>query len=150
MQRIGDVVDSGTAAGELLLNRQADPLNEVLVGVLLLHFFLKLRRQHPQQLGIARDEWARSVGGPKDNSVTRGPANHRTAKMTFQGLQVRAGLDELQPERHQSPSSTQTANGKHPGKATFHENGWLVLVGEKPAKLDAPFVVVYLLDDLFR
>ena len=56
MQHIGDVVDGLTLARELLLYRNSDSFEEILIMVLLLQLFLKLRRKHFQEFGIAGDE----------------------------------------------------------------------------------------------
>ena len=58
MQHIGNVLDGGTTAGQFLLYRCADTLDEILVAVLLLQLFVELRRKHRQKFGIARDERA--------------------------------------------------------------------------------------------
>jgi hypothetical protein len=46
MQLTGNILDGRTLAGELLLYRNADALDKVLVAVLLLQLFLLLRCEH--------------------------------------------------------------------------------------------------------
>jgi hypothetical protein len=61
MERIGDILDGGTPAGEFLLYGYTDALGEILLAVFPLQLFLELRRKHPQNLGIAGDKWSLCV-----------------------------------------------------------------------------------------
>jgi hypothetical protein len=119
MKRIGDVLDVGTPAGEFLLYRYADPLDEVLVAGLLLQLFLKLWCKHSKKLGIARDERALSVGWTKHHGVASASADYGTAKVTLNGFHVRARLHELHAERRKARTRTVASDGEYPSKAAF-------------------------------
>ena len=150
MERVGDVLDGGTPASELLLYRYAHTLDKVLVAVLLLQFLLKLRRKHSQKLGIAGDERALSVSGEKHDRVARGSADHGAAEVTLNGLHVRARLHELNAERRETRARAVASDREHPGEAAFDQHRRLDFVSQKPAELDAPLFVVLFLQDLFR
>ena len=150
MQRVGDVIDGGAPAGEFLLYGHADALDKILVAVLLLQLFLKLRRKHRQKFGIAGNERALGVGGAKYDGVARGSANDGTTKMTLNGLDVRARLHELHAQRRQARTRAEASDREHPGEAAIDQHRRLDLLRQKPAELDAPLFVVLFLQDLFR
>ena len=150
MQRISDILDSGAPPSELLLYRNPDAFEEVLVSVLLLQFFLKLRRKHSQKLSIAGNERPLRVGGAKHDRVSGSSTDHATSQVPLNGFQVRPGLHELHAQRRKSGACPVAGDREHPCERTLDQHGWLDLIRQKPAELDAPFLVVLFLQDFFR
>src|ERR1700691_2247923 len=102
MQRVGNVLDGRTPSGELLLDRNADSLGEVLVAIFSLQLFLELRGKHSQKLSIAGDERPFLVGGPEHDRVARSADDDGTTKMALNGFYVRPRLYEFHAQRRQA------------------------------------------------
>src|SRR5260370_11066608 len=114
MQRIGDILDVGTPAGEFLLYRYADTLDEVLVALLLFQLFLKLWRKHSQELGIAGDERPLGVGCTKHDGVAMCSRDHSAAEVALNGLYVRPGLRELHAKRREAGAGAVAGERERP------------------------------------
>src|SRR5271157_2508950 len=115
---------------------------------LLLQFFVKLRREQSQEFSIASHEFALGVGGAKHNCVARAPTKDGATEVALHRFHVRAGLHELDSKRRQPRSCAVARDRKHPCERAFDQYRRLNFIREKPAKLNAPFFVVLLLDDL--
>src|SRR5271156_3531760 len=69
--------------------------------------------------------------------------------MTLQSLGVRAWPYKFEPKWRNAAAGPVTRDTEYPGKAKIGKNVRLGIVGEEPSKLNAPFGVIGLMDDLF-
>src|SRR5271157_5097386 len=115
---------------------------------MLLQFFIKLRREQSQKFSIASHEFALGVGGTKHNCVARTTTKDGATKVALHRFHVRAGLHELDSKRRQPRACAMARDRKHPCERAFDHYQRLDFIREKPAKLNAPLLVVLPLDDL--
>src|SRR5439155_14170296 len=90
------------------------------------------------------------VGGAKHDRVPGGSTDHRTANVALNGFHVRPRLHELQTQWRKSGAGAVAGKREHPGEAAFDKHTRFDLVSQEPAELDAPLVVIHLLQNLFR
>ena len=136
-------------AGELLLYRYTDALNEILVNVLPLQLFLKLRRKHRQKFGIAGDERAFGVRDAKHDRVTSNAPDDRATKVALNGFYVLPGLYKLHAKRRQARTCSVASDREYPSEGTFDQYRRRDLICQKPAELDSPLFAMLCLQDLF-
>src|SRR5437588_9561561 len=150
MQRTSDVVDRRTLAGELLLYCHPHSLEEILVPILLFQLFLKLRSEHSQEFGIARDERCLGVGHAKYDRIVRGPADHGATEVALNGFYLGPRLYKLNPKWRKAGTCAVAGDRQYPRKGTLDQYRRLDLIRQEPAELDAPLCILFFLQDFFR
>ena len=112
-----DLVNPGTLAGEFSLDSGADPLGESFLHLVTLQLFLKLRREHGQELGVTSDERQSGVRRAEDKSIPCGSEDDGAAEVAFEDPGVRRLACEFKAEWRDPGASTMARDTQHPGEA---------------------------------
>jgi len=70
--------------------------------------------------------------------------------VALDGFQVRPRFHKFHAQRRHARARAMPGDREHPGETAFNQHARLGLIREQPAKLNAPLLLVLVLQDLFR